>query len=280
MNIAIIGANSFLAQSIFHKLKDQHRVFQVYHQNTFRIKFPNEDTLNIQDFLKLKPKIDVIFYVSSVIDFEENHSSLFNLFSTNTNLLKVISEKFASAKIINASSVSVHEITNEIINETSNICPRTSYAITKWWGEQIVNRHIGGGVNIRISSLFGTGMNQNTFLPKVIKDGVVKGKIKLFGDGSRKQNYIHVDECSEYFVTAIEKNISTPLLAVNRYSYSNKEIAKKISNQLGDVEIYYVGEDHSPGYIYNNSITRNTLGINLTVDFDKQLYDTISWMRK
>jgi nucleoside-diphosphate-sugar epimerase len=278
-NIAIIGANSILAQSICERLTEEYNVFQVYHINHNRIG-NKENLIQIKDFLKSDLSFGVIYFISSVISFDEKDEVIKEIFETNVKLLKQVSEKFINSKIIHASTVSVYKQEDEVIVEKSNIAPKSSYAHSKLWAEQIVDNHKGGGVNIRISSLFGSQMNQTTFLPKIISNAIYEKKIIIFGDGSRKQNYISAVEASEYFYKAIYYSEKIPLLAVGKQSLSNIELAQMIQKIIPEVTIAFYGEDSSKSFVYNNIFTKDKLQINKEYSFIQTLNEVIQWIEK
>ena len=277
--LVVVGANSFLAQAIIRKNSDKFEIVQIYNKSRDKLD-PEHQQYKIDHFLKKKIAPHVIFFISSVINFKEDLNSIENIFSTNVLLLKRISELFPGSKLILASSVSVFEKSNKVLFESSRVNPDSSYGLSKLWAEKIVEQHPGGGVSIRISSLFGKGMNTSTFLPSIIIQSLKNDKIILYGDGSRMQNYIHVDEAAEYFIHAINYKCSGTLLAVNENSYSNIEIARMVQKILNTSAIIFKGRDTSSSFIYDNSFSKNELGINEKTTFQKKLENTILWIQK
>lgn len=278
-NIAIVGANSILGQAIYDRLFVNFNVFQVYHYNSFRIK-NKKNLLKIDDFLKTKLSFDVIYYISSVVNFEEDDFTIQRVFQTNVYLLKIISATFTNSKLIHSSSVAVYDISTKIINEVSQILPKSSYAISKLWAEQIVNNHKGQGLNIRLSSLFGIEMNTDSFLPRIFKDAIENKQITIYGNGSRKQNYISAEQASEYFFKAMGYSGVSPLLAVGNQSYSNLEVAKMVEQIIPDIKIVFQGEDTSTSFIYDNQFTKNSLDISQEFSFNESINSFLEWMQK
>ena len=278
-NIAIVGANSILGQEIYKKLCLNWNVFQVYH---LKINNINNATnlVQLDEFLKSDLVFEVIYIISSVINFGENSKDINDLFKTNINLVKTLSDKFVDSKLIHASSVSVFELTNHVITEKSSVLPQSSYALSKLWAEQLVSNHKAGGVNIRISSLFGINMKMNTFLPRIVIDAINYKKITIFGEGSRRQNYISAKEAAEYFYSALRYSDSVPLLAVGSQSYSNFEVAQIIVEHLPQVVIVFEGEDDSPSFVYDNDFTKKQLNINHQNSFNESLIEVLQWIQK
>jgi nucleoside-diphosphate-sugar epimerase len=278
-NIAIIGANSILGQAIYERLVDDHTVYQVYNANVTNIK-SHKNLIQIEDFLKSNLSFDVIYFISAVITFEESSTKINQLFFTNVNLLKTISETFATSKIINASSVAVFQESNHTLIETSPLLPKSSYALSKLWAEHLVATHQGGGVNIRISSLYGVGMKKNTFLPKMMQSAIQNKKIIIFGDGSRKQNYISAKEAADYFCDAMHYAGSMPLLAVGKQSYSNLEMANMLVEMQSEVKIELEGQDNSSSFTYDNTLTKQELRSNQDYSFYELIKEVLEWMQK
>ncbi|WP_010182809.1 NAD-dependent epimerase/dehydratase family protein [Aquimarina agarilytica] len=279
MKIAIVGANSFLSQVLLNKLVDSHSLIQVYHKK--------KDKLNkcissqqIDDFLKEKPIVDYVYFIASYINFDEKAESIHKIYKTNVALLKMISDTFTNAKIINTSSVSVYKNINSVINEDTILEPASSYGMSKLWAELIVKKHKSGGCNVRISSIFGENMKMNTFLPIIIKQAIENNSIEIYGKGDRKQNYIHVNDVAEVLVKALSLDKDYNLLAVGSKSYSNLEIANFIKEILPKTKIVFFSKDTTPSFFYDNSKTNMILGLLPNTNFKEKLRNTILWIQK
>ena len=278
-NIAIIGANSFLSQSLLKKLSNKCNIIQVYNNNDNRID-KSGSYLTIDAFLEEIIDIDIIYYIASYINFSEKNIDIEKSFFSNVLLLNKISDLYPKTKIIHTSSVSVYATTDQPISELSELNPESSYGLSKLWAELIVNNHSGGGVNVRISSLFGENMNSNTFLPLIMKESILENKISLYGDGSRLQNYIYVDDVAHILYCALDYNEDMPLLAVNNKSYSNLEIANIIKSIFPQVEINHKDKDNSCGVKYDNNETMKYLNLTFANNFNEQIANTFSWVKK
>lgn len=278
-NIAIIGANSILGQAIYERLAAECNVYQVYHVTVNNIKDKN-NLIQIDDFLKSDITFDIIYFISAVISFEESNETIEKLFNTNVHLVKTISDIFGNSKLIYASSVAVFQEGKQTLTENSPILPKSSYAISKLWAEKIVSTHKGGGVNIRISSLFGVGMKCNSFLPKIIQSAINDKQITIFGTGSRQQNYISAKEAADYFYYAQHYSGALPLLAVGTQSFSNLEIANLISEMLPEVKIVMKGEDVSNSFSYDNTITKQKINNKQGYSFNELIKEVVEWMQK
>jgi len=278
-NIAIIGANSFLSQSLLKLFPENFNVTQVYNNNNDRLDM-SCDFLKIDEFFSDKLDVDCIYFIASYINFSEKLFDIEKSFNSNILLLKKVSDLYPTAKIIHSSSVSVYEILDIPITEFSQLNPKNSYGLSKLWAERIVMNHVGGGVNVRISSLFGENMNCNTFLPLIMRDSILENKISLYGDGSRLQNYIYVDDVARILYCALDYNEDMPLLAVNNKSYSNLEVANIIKSTKPNLEINFKGSDNSYNSKYDNNNTMSYLNLTFTNNFHKQIIKTFEWLKK
>jgi UDP-glucose 4-epimerase len=258
MNILIIGANGFVGKHLVsHHLLQEDKVTSVYHKRTDFLHKQSKQ-VNIENIHSIKGEADIVYILSSYIPYTDMNQSSVDMIETNIDLVKRVCDQFHNSKIIFASSVSVYgNHNNNIITETSCYNNPNLYGQSKLAGEFIVKNYSNYSI-LRFSSIYGAGMNKSTFLPKIINGALVEHKIDIWGTGSRKQNYIHVDDAVSYLVSAAMYKGNETFLGVYEKSYSNLEIAQLIQKQLPGTEITFMGSDNSPSWIYNN-VRTNTL---------------------
>ena len=271
----IVGINSFLGVAIAEKLRQTHIVEGIHHENTDKIPVgivsKSVDQLStIGDHYQLVCFISAYIPVKGAIDHEQ-------LFKTNVALLGRVSKQFPSARILHASSVSVYGAPHEVINEATHGKDLTAYGLSKRWAEMLLCEH-PSYASIRISSMFGRGMKRSTFLPMIVKDAVVNQQILLQGDGSRRQNYIHVADVADCFVAAASVDYNGIFLAVSNQSYSNLEIARMIQQQLPETKIVFSGEDPSISSYFDGSHTRSVLKWQSEGQIQVGIQELIQWL--
>jgi nucleoside-diphosphate-sugar epimerase len=274
----IIGANSFLGQEIISKeLLLKNNVLGVYHKNKDKL-LQKTTYYSLEEFFLLEQTIDIIYLVSAYVpDGDVNQE---NLFKVNVKLVKDVSSLFPNTKIVLASSVSVYETTKNIITEKSTVSPINTYGISKLWAEHILKEHKNHSI-VRISSMYGIGMKINTFIPRIILSAIKKdGKIVLFGDGGRLQNYVHVSHVAKVMVKAAYIKSNHVYLAVDNESISNKELAILVKENSSKVTIEYTGIDNSPSFTYNDNITKAILEIDNKVSLEKEIKNLWSWLKR
>jgi nucleoside-diphosphate-sugar epimerase len=119
-----------------------------------------------------------------------------------------------------------------------------------------------------------------TFMPAIIRYAKENKKIRLFGDGSRQQNYIHVKDVAKIFIQASEQSVNNVYLAVGKVSYSNQAVADIVGKYISGIEIINVGEDNSSSYHYNALNTYNELDFIPEVNIEEGISELIKWQQK
>lgn len=273
----IVGANSFLSKTISKLLlaKGQ-EVAGVVHENRDKL-LPNINYYAHKELGNLPDDFDTVYIISAHIPTKIERETNHRLFDSNVRLTEDICRQFPKAKIIYASSVSVYGEQQKVLNEQSAAAPSNVYGISKLWGEKIVQQNDKYSI-VRISSMYGAGMNLHTFLPRTIQQAL-NAKITIWGDGQRQQNYVSVDAVAQYLIAAADCQDNGTYLAVDKSSYSNLEIAKRIA-QYCPAEIDFFGKDNSSSYYYDNNESRNKLHIDIQENLDENLAALIQWIKK
>jgi len=278
MKIGVIGANGFIAKHLVKGLLGKNKILQIYNSKVDGL-IKDVESLNIDTFLNEKPNLDCIVYMASKIDFNESIESMDLIYKTNVQLLRTIVEFYKETRLIYLSSCSIFGGGSKVISEKSHMNPSTSYSLSKLWGEIIVKQHSKNYTIIRTSSVFGPGMELNTFLPKIIIDSIRKNKITLFGDGLRIQNFIPVEELVKYLIYYINEKEKKICVAIHEISYSNLEIAQKIQ-KITNCRIEFKNIDNSPSFNYSIPSPDFILESKDQGFFDQKIKDLFKWIEK
>jgi len=278
MNILITGIYGFLGYNLANELVKEHNVVGVYNKNKNNSLNKNIITCNSLDSLHVEP--DVVIMCHAAVASGEHLISEFELKKSNVYFTKQIIEKFSTTPCVYISSVSVYRTNGTQISERSEEKPLSDYAKSKLLAENIVRSNPKNKI-IRVSSLYGIGMKENTLIPNYCKQALQFKKIEVWGNGSRFQNYIHVLDLVELIKDVINTNqeINFPILAVDAKEYSNLEVAKIISDfTLSEIE--FVKEDFSTSVHYNNELTRKALHWRPRVSLELGIKKYLEWRRK
>lgn len=245
--VLIVGANSILSKALIDCWLGRAEITVVY--NSYKGNY-SVNYLSLSDLHLLNDVFDYVFLVSALItnDLRENE----NLFKVNVGLVERVVNKFLSAKLIYFSSVSIFDgLDNVTITSDTPPSPATNYGISKLWAEKLIENHKKFSI-IRIGSMYGIGMKENTFLPAVLNKVIKTGVIELFGDGSRRQNYIHVRDVAQLASKAALENRNILILGINPEDYSNNEVAQVISSLI-ECKLLYKGVDTSRSVSYQEN---------------------------
>lgn len=275
----VIGSNSFLGYNVSKQLFDSgEKVLGVYNKNRDNL-FSEIEHIQIEKLKTLEDDFDFVYIISAFVPNQYSKNVKENLEAVNIRLVDAICKQFTSAKIIFCSSVSVYQESQNTITETSVTKPLSDYGKSKLLGEGIVAQHNKYAI-VRIASMFGVNMKVTTFLPLIIKQALIHKEITIFGDGSRLQNYIHVQEVSKYIINAGAYKSNGVFLATSKTSISNTSLAKTIQMLLPETKITYKALDASKSYLYDNSKTKSQLKIKEENVLKTELQNIITWMRK
>jgi UDP-glucose 4-epimerase len=277
LKILITGIKGFLGKNLIEKL-DKHEVFGL---GTQEETIGNIQVFNSNDLDKFDQDFDLVIICHAAVESGTTTLSNESLFNVNVSLTERIIYKFKNAFIIYISTTSVYDFNFDFITETSNINPQSNYSLSKLWGEKIVSIN-KKTVILRLSSMYGIGMKENTLIPNYVNQALNSGIIEVWGKGDRLQNYVHVDDVVQFIDLIIQNKenlYGKILLGVSKKQYSNLEIANIILNYTKG-KIKFVNEDNSKSFCYNNNYTRNLLNWESQVEIEDRLKKYIEWKKK
>lgn len=257
--VIVIGGNGFLGREVVKQCLERG-------WKTDCAYFGKRDSINkesrafkIEELEKIRPSYDIVFMLAAKIPYGKMDEPDLEMVEANIGLPIRVITHFKKSKIVFASSVSIYGDTRHTLNELSACSNPSLYGLSKLAGEYVIKNHSLYSI-VRFASLYGKGMKAETFLPKIVANAKSNGKITLFGDGRRKQNYFHVRDAAELFILAGLTKSSDTYLGISNKSYSNLEVAKKIKKLLPKTKIEFTGEDNSASFVYNHSASYQKLG--------------------
>ena len=246
---SVIGASGFLGKAIVDKLVSLgHIVECVFNNHIPVINKSATACIYIEDFLSGFSKTDFIFFAAG--SFSNTHQQMISI---NCELLKKISDKYPNAKLIFISSVSVYGVHKTVITENSSYQLPTIYGLAKLAGEFIALAHKKYAI-IRLTYIYGKGLNNNSFIPNIIKQAVGEKKIILYGNGEREQDYLHVDDAANLCIKTMDCNNGI-FLGATGVSYSNLQIAEVVSSLVPDCIIEFTGVESGTSFYFDPSFT-------------------------
>lgn len=278
MKVLVTGVYGFLGLNVANALVENFVVEGLYNLNTRPGLNKQVKAYNNPSTLVEHPDIIVMCHAavaSGNLKLTDEALEKGNVQQTE-NLIQL----FPKARIIYISTVAVYGNTEGIITEVSKVNPENNYAVSKLKAENLVMQN-QGNIIIRLSSLYGIGMKENTLIPALCNQALSSKKIKVFGNGARLQNYIHVNDVVELIkkVIAYKDIINFPILAVYSREYTNQEVASIIANKT-QASIENIGEDLSKSFQYNNKVSKLTLNWQPKMELESGIIEFLVWKKR
>lgn len=270
--VIITGAAGFLGSHLLEKLGDRYDIIGLSSSLT-----KPKGNLMPFDTEDLSP--EVVIHAHAAVASGGQALDDKTLFDGNVQATRSIVDRFPKAKHLYFSTVSVYAPTDSIINESTTPNPPTDYGMSKLDGEgEVAKAH--KYCIIRLSSLCGPRMKQHTLVPNYVNQALDNGFVNVWGDGSRLQNYIYVDDVIQLVQSIIEKNqfCGQIYLGTSNRSYSNLEIAHAIAKITG-AEIRFVNQDNSKSWSYDNSFTTKSLNWKPQHFIESGIPNYIHWLK-
>lgn len=169
-----------------------------------------------KEFSKIKEDFDVVFNMAAHIapGYATNDALkclLVNSIGT-LNILEFMVERRIK-RLIHSSSVTVYgRPRRRIAYEESPLNPIIVYGVSKLTAEKycrmFVELHGLKITKLRYASVYGPGLSQRTALPIFIERAQKNEDIFLYGDGTRSQDYVYVDDVVEANILAAKKGVT------------------------------------------------------------------------
>lgn len=239
MKILVTGSNGFIGSNLCKYLKNQGcDVIGLGLASDSRSEAVNEYiqcdlSTEATDHILDGRKVDALVHLASDMRHAPNEVEVVHNNCVGEQRLLEVCEKKKVPVFIQLSSLPVigrpieHPIT-----EDHPIHPPTVYHATKYMMEILADyasyTHGLRTVSYRICSPVGIGMNPKTIFATFVCNAVEGKDIVLYGRGTRKQTYIHVDDIAQAIYKAILSKKAQGVYNLGSYNLiSNKELAEK-----------------------------------------------------
>ena len=231
------------------------------------------------DAIEHLPNLDVVYLLASAIPYAAMDTMTAALQATNVGLPTQVAAALQNrqagglppARLIFASSTAVYgKVPSALpIFETTPLALASAYGQTKLAGEQAAHAY-PDTVSLRFSSLYGPGMVDSTFLPRLVAQAKTGNALTIYGTGSRQQDYLHVADAATMLIAASKAQPGI-YLGVNGTAYSNLEVAKCIARLVGGIPVHFAGEDNANSWVYDPSFSQKALGFAAQIGLEQGL---------
>lgn len=270
MHVLIVGASGFIGRHLCQAcLAASWRVDGVAHRN--RDAIPNEiTTFSLDELEQTQHYYDAIIIVTG--NFRSNAEELLD---ANVIVPQKIIDRFPDSKIIFISSVAVYGTHGDIVTIQSSFQNPGAYGLSKIAGEFVVSTYKHGS-SIRLTNIYGYGMDKNLFIAKAIDEARISNTVTLFGDGSRVQDYLYIHDAVRFILEVSVLPKSGVYLGASGVSVSNREIAEAICAIIPSTKIVHKGRDNATSLRIDPQKSFADLGFTCEYSLEKGLRDMIS----
>jgi nucleoside-diphosphate-sugar epimerase len=272
MKIILTGGTGLIGTDICKALiKAGHTVYatsrKVQKSTDVHLKWIATDFNNFHPsiFDTIKEQVDVLIHNAGAIE----TATIDNLASIRKVNIDFTSELFDWAiqknikTILYISSFStLQKPFPALITEQSTLAPITMYSMSKHWGEVLLNEyskhHSFRKLIIRVSSPICFDFNRlhNNVVKKMMRAGIDKNPIKVFGKGNREQNFIATTDIAEAIIRALENiNAEGVFNVASDSPITMENLAMLIANKFS-VPVKFEGDDILENEQWNISTTR------------------------
>ena len=254
---------------------------------------------NICDFDKVKKAImdkpDVIYHLAGFSGSKESNENVAASFKINAfatvNLFELVLKYSPNAKVVLSNSRLEYGKPQYLpVDEKHPTLPISAYGLSKLIATQMaLIHHKSNGLKVtifRTSNVYGphpsskfSGYNIiNHFIDIAKKNGI----LTIYGDGKQLRDYIFIDDLTEAFMLAADKNTSGEIYNLGfGEGISLKDMAKKIIDKVGKGRLVYkkwpenYRKVETGSYISEINKIKNDLGFLPKIGFDEGIEKTI-----
>ena len=254
MNILITGSNGFIGKALKEDLSDKFNVYGIRRKEFSR----NQDSKEIYADLSKKEeaeraihelqkkglnKTDIIIHAASKMASSDKNKGIETLEINNLISLNTIqlAKSLSPLIFINISSMSVYPYKDGVFSEESVCAPYENqdflYGLSKLNSEMLFSFYLQKQkcqlVNLRVAQVYGEGMRKDRIMPVMLKELADKNEIKVFGNGERTTNFIHISD----LIKVIKFFLQSPYhgtINVGKENVSLLEIANKLIKMKGN----------------------------------------------
>lgn len=141
--------------------------------------------------------VDVIVHLAARIPSVGNDEAAAAANRTIDDNVITYCQQFPQTRLVFFSSSSIYNGTSGTWHENSDVSPSSSYSREKLATERRIQRDVRSFDIIRLNAPYGCGQRNETVVTRFINQATRNETLELYGDGSRKQAFTHVDDVIE-----------------------------------------------------------------------------------
>ncbi|WP_258098989.1 NAD-dependent epimerase/dehydratase family protein [Marinoscillum pacificum] len=297
MNILITGGAGYLGTELIKKLSQNPEVNQIkiydnlsrdnyalftghkYHQSE-NISFIHGELLDSRKLKKALKDVDVVYHLAANVTtpFANTDPHFFEQVNHwGTAELVYAVEESNVKQFIYSSSIGVYGSSSKEINEDTTPNPRTFYAISKFRGEEHVERlkskmktHI-----IRCGNIYGysRSMRFDSVINKFVFESNFNNRITIHGDGKQARAFIHIDHITNTFDQLLNSEAPSGTYNLVGHNMNILDIVDVMKEVNPGLEFIFINQHLKLRNILVNADLK--LGKYINVDYDVSFHDQI-----
>jgi UDP-glucose 4-epimerase len=213
--------------------------------------------------------VDRVVHLAAITGAASTHDRREETFAVNyegTENVLTAAGKLDLESVVFASSCNVYgRATSTDIDETVDPDPINPYAETKHRSEDLLAAYCEeygmDGTALRMSTNYGSapGVRFNLVVNHFVFRAVTGRPLTVYGDGSNWRPFIHVDDAARAYAHAVcrpdawSRHVYN--VGSNAANYRIEEVAAVVRDEVGDVEVTYLENEH-PGPSYHVNFDR------------------------
>ncbi len=221
--VAITGASGFLGGYLNEYFKAIGLTVISYSRRLL------PEMTQVQDYGRT-PKADFLIHLAEEADRGKVNKMGDAYLDNATEMLKILSRRFGKGVIYASSGVVYGDENMEPCKVDTPVIAKDAYSKLKLRNEQIVLD--SGGVVVRLSNLFGTGMTTGTVMSDIISQIPGSGPLRVRND-KPVRDFLPVSESTSAFGRIIESNYSGILNVASGIGTSVNSLARLFLESVG-----------------------------------------------
>lgn len=214
-----------------------------------RIRFINGDILDSRLLRKSLIGIDTVVHLAAKVTtpFANNDPHFYEQINHwGTAEVTYAIEESNVRNLIYISSTSVYGANNEVCTEDSAPAPKTYYGISKYRGEEHVNRlkSLDKNVILRCGNVYGysKSMRFDAVINRFMFDANFKRRIQINGNGKQSRAFIHVFNLAEMIEKVIISDVSSGTYNLVDKSLQILDIVDVLKDIYPDLEFIFMNQ--------------------------------------
>lgn len=252
-------------------------------------RFIKGDCRNLSEILPALEDIDAVVHLAGLVGDPAcavSEDLTIDINFASTQMLKDLCKAKKISRFVFASTCSVYGVSDEILDEDSQLNPVSLYARTKIDSENVLLKEVSSDFSptiLRFATVFGLSPRPrfdlvvNTF----VGNALTKKKIDVHG-GNQWRPFVHTNDIAraiEAVLSAKKEKILGQVFNVgdDRLNYTISDLAKKVKEVLPETEVINHGDSPDPrNYRVRFSKIKQALGFECLIDIDTGIRELIS----